>query len=145
MLNTLLSGPNSKFNAFIKQIKDDIYSGIVLNNHMLHDDLSTADSVKYNNRVDSDEYSKLDPKDANIIALTKKVTALERSVSENLANVTSGGGSSGRYRGNQGKQIVCVEKWHTFNKGATIQNEGKTVWWCLNHEHKNRLFYGLYV
>ena len=72
MLNTLLSGPNSKFNAFIEKIKDEIDSGIVLNNHMLHDDLSTADSVKYNNRVDSDEYSKLDPKDAKIIALTKK-------------------------------------------------------------------------
>ena len=104
MLNELLSGPNSKFNAFIKQIKDDIDLGMGLNNHMLHDDIATADCVKYNNRVDSDEYSKLDPKDAKIIALTKKVTALERSVSENLANVTSGGGSSGRYRGNQCKK-----------------------------------------
>ena len=31
----------------------------------------------------------------------KKVTALEQSVSENSANVTSGGGSGGGYRGNQ--------------------------------------------
>ena len=80
---------------------------------MLHDELAAVDSVKYNNRVDSDEYSKLDPKDAKIIALTKKVTALERSVSENLANVTSGGESGSGYRGNQGKQKhMCGEMEH---------------------------------
>ena len=41
MLNELLSGTNTKFNAFIKRIKYDIYSGMVLNNHMLYDDLAT--------------------------------------------------------------------------------------------------------
>ena len=77
MLNALLSGLNPKFNAFIERIKDDIDSGIGLKNHMSHDDLATAAHAKYNNMVASDEYSKLDPKDANIFALTKKVTALE--------------------------------------------------------------------
>ena len=46
MLNMLLSGPNTKFNAFIKQIKGDIYLGTGLNNHMLHDDLATAAGAK---------------------------------------------------------------------------------------------------
>ena len=46
MLNALLSGPNPKFNDFIKQIKDGIDSGIGLNNHMPHDDLVTAASAK---------------------------------------------------------------------------------------------------
>ena len=77
MLNTLLSEPNSKFNAFIKQIKDDIDSGIGLNNHMLHDDLENSDHAKYNNTVASEKYSKLDPKDANIISLTTKFTAIK--------------------------------------------------------------------
>ena len=103
MLNALLSGPNPKFNVFIERIKDDIDLGIGLNNHMSHDDIATAARVKYKNMVASNEYYKLDPKDAKILALTTKVTALERSVSENLADMTSGGGSGGGYRGNQGE------------------------------------------
>ena len=99
MLNALLSGPNPKFGAFIEQIRYGIDSGIGLNNHMLHDDLTTAARAKYNKMVDSNKYYKLDPKDAKIIALTTKVTALERFVSANSANVTSCGRSSGGYRG----------------------------------------------
>ena len=76
-MNVLLSGPNPKFNAFIERTKDDIDSGIGLNNHMLHDDLATAARAKYNNMVSSDKYSKLDPKYAKVLALTAKVTALE--------------------------------------------------------------------
>ena len=145
MLNVLLSGLNPKFNAFIERIKNDIDSGIGFKNHMLHDDLVTAARAKYNNMVASGEYSKLDPKDANIIALTTKFTALERSVSENLANVISGGGSGGGYRWNQGDKIAGVERWRTINKCDTIQNERKTVWWCPSHKHKGGLFDGLYV
>ena len=77
MLNALLYGPNPKFNTFIKRIKDDIDLGIVLNNHMLHDYISTEARAKYNNIVSSDKYSDLDPKDAKVLALTTKVTALE--------------------------------------------------------------------
>ena len=71
MLNTLLSGPNPNFNSFIERIKNDIDSGIGLNNHMPHDDLATAARAKYNNMVASDEYSKLYPRDAKILALKK--------------------------------------------------------------------------
>ena len=53
MLNVLLSGPNTKFNAFIKRIKDDIHSVTRLNNNMLHDDLATESIEKYNNIVAS--------------------------------------------------------------------------------------------
>ena len=145
MLNALLYGPNPKFNACINKIKDDIDSGIRLNNHMLHDDLQNSYRVKYNNTVASDEYSKLDPKKTNILALTKKVNALEQSLIVNQANVTSGGGSGGGYRGNQGGKIAGVEKWRTVNKGATIQHEGKTVWLCLSHKYKDIIFDSLYV
>ena len=94
-MNALLSGPNPKFNAFIERIKDDIDSGIRLNNNISHDDLATAAHKKYNNMVASDECSKLDTQDTTTIASTTKITALERSVSENSANVTSGSGSCG--------------------------------------------------
>ena len=112
---------------------------------MLHDDLVTAANVKFKNMVASDEYSKLDPKYSNILALTTKVTDLERSVSANSENVTSGGVYGGGYNGNQGDKIAGVEKWRTSNKVATIQHEGKTVWWCPIHKQKDELFDGLYV
>ena len=99
-----------------------------LNNHMSHDDLATVSCAKYNNMVASNEYSKLDRKDTKIITLTKKVTALEQSISANLANVTSVVGYGVGYRGNQGDKIAGVEKWRTVNKSATIQHEGKTFW-----------------
>ena len=82
MLNALISGPNPKFNDFIERIKYGIDSGIGLNNNISHDDIETAVDTKYNNMVDSEKYSKFDPKDAKFISLTTKVTALERSVSE---------------------------------------------------------------
>ena len=94
---------------------------------MLHEDLATAARAKYNNMLDSDEYSKLYPKDANVIALTTNVISLERSVSANSAKVTSGGGSGGGYNRNKGKKITGVDKWSTVNKYATTQHEGKTV------------------
>ena len=73
----LLSGPNPNFNPFIEQIKDDIDLGMVLNNHMSHDDLATAAHTKFDNIVASNEYSKLDTRDVKILVLTTKVTALE--------------------------------------------------------------------
>ena len=95
--------------------------------------------------VASDKYSKLDPKDAKIFDLTKRFTAHKRSISEHLANVTFSGGSGGGYRGNQVDKIAGVEKLCTVNKGATVQNEGKTGWWWPSHKHKDGIFDGLYV
>ena len=94
---------------------------------MLHDDLATAACAKYNNMVASEEYSKFDPKDTKILSLTTEFTYLEQYFSTNSANVASGGGYGGGYRGNQGEKIAGVEKWHTVNKGATIQHKGKKL------------------
>ena len=55
MLNALLYGLNPNLNAFIDKIKDDIDLGTGLNNHMLHDDIATADCAKYNNIVTSNK------------------------------------------------------------------------------------------
>ena len=69
MLSAFLSVLNPKFNASIERIKYDIDLCMWLNNHMLHDDLASVARSKYNNMVASNEYSKIDPKDAKIIAL----------------------------------------------------------------------------
>ena len=111
-----------------------------MNNHLVHDDLSTVACAKYNNIVASYEYSKLDPKDGKNIALTTKVTALERSVNANSENLKSRCGSGGGYRRSQGENFACVEKWRTVNKGSTIKHEGNKVWWCPSHKQKDVLF-----
>ena len=144
-MNAILYGPNTKFNAFIKIIKDDIDLDIILNNHTLHDDLANAARAKYNKMVASDEYYELDTKDANIFALMTNATAIEKSVSANLANVTSSGGFGGGYRGKKGEKIAGVEKLRTVNKCDTIQHEGKTSWCRTSHKHKDGLFDDLNV
>ena len=125
MLNVLLSGPNPKFNSFVDRIKDDIDSGIRLNNHMSHDDLATAARAKYNNMVASKKYSKLDPNDAKILVLTTKVTALEQSASANSANVTSCGGSGGGYRVNQGEKLQVWRNVSLSIKVPTSKTRGR--------------------
>ena len=75
-LNLLLSGPNAKFNAFIERIKDDMDSQTGLNKTMSFDKLCTTAGSKYNNMDACDEYSKVDPKDAKIIALTTRLVVV---------------------------------------------------------------------
>ena len=55
-LNTLLFGPNDKFNAFIERIKDDIDLQTGLNKNMTFNEFCTAACSKYNNMDACDEY-----------------------------------------------------------------------------------------
>ena len=82
-LNTLLSGPNAKFNAFIECIKDDIDSQTGLNKTMTFDELCTASLSKYKNMDACDKYSNVVPKDSKILALTTRLENLEKSTNAN--------------------------------------------------------------
>ena len=93
--NALLSGPNAKFNALIECIKDDIDSQTGLNKTMTFNKLCTAACSKYNNMDTCDQYSKVDPKDAKILALTTRLENLEKSTNDNSAHSTTGGGGGG--------------------------------------------------
>ena len=94
-LNELFSGPNAKFNAFIKCIKDDIDLQTGLNFNISFDELCTAVRSKCNNMDACNKYSKVDPKDANILALTTRLENLEKSTNANSAHATTGGGGVG--------------------------------------------------
>ena len=94
-LNALLSGPNAKFNAFIERIKDDIDSQTGLNKTMSFDELCTRARSKYNNMDACDEYSKVDPKDAKILALTTRLESIEKYNNANSAHATTGVGNGG--------------------------------------------------
>ena len=137
-LNALLSGPNAKFNAFIERIKDDIDSQTGLNITMSFGKLCTAARSKYNNMDAWDEYSKVDPKDATILALTTRLENLEKSTNTSLARATTGGGNGGNNLQGAGSKnnnptrnmTGQIATWRTINKGPTsAAPDGTTVYW----------------
>ena len=123
-LNTLFSVPNAKFNAFIEHIKDDIDLQRGLNKTMSFDKLCTAARSKYNNMDACDEYSKVDPKDANILALTTRLENLDKSTNANSAHATTGGGGGGnnlqgagsKNNNPTGNMNGKIATWRTINK-----------------------------
>ena len=50
---------------------------------MTFDELCTAARSKYNNMDACDKYSKVDPKDAKILALTTRLENIEKSTNTN--------------------------------------------------------------
>ena len=126
-LNVLLSGPNAKFNAFIEIIKDDIDSQTGSNKTMSFDEICTAARSKYNNMDACDKYSKFDPKNAKILALTTRLKNLEKSTTANSAHATTGGGNGGnnlqgagtKTNNPTGNMTVQIATWRTINKGPT--------------------------
>ena len=90
-----MSGLNAKFNAFIERIKDDIDSQTGLNKTMSFDELCTAAPSNYINMDACDKYSKVDPKDVKILALTTILENLKKFTNTNSAHATTGGGNGG--------------------------------------------------
>ena len=137
-----MSGPNAKFNEFIKRIKDDIDSQTGLKKTMSFDELCTTARSKYNNMDACNEYSKVDPKYANIISLTTRLDNLEKSTNSNSAHATTVGGNGGNNLQGAGSKnnnptgniTGQIATWRTINKGPTsTAPDGTTVYWCPKH------------
>ena len=75
----LLSVPNSNLNRFINNIKDEGYIGIEVD----MGEIIQNENKKYNNMITAKEWTKTDPKDATILALTTRLSKLEKV---NIAN-----------------------------------------------------------
>ena len=88
-------GPNAKFNAFIERIKDYIDSQTGLNKTISFDEICTATRSKYNNMDACNKYSKVDTKDAKILALPTRLENLEKSTNAKSDHATTGGGGGG--------------------------------------------------
>ena len=100
-----------------------------------------------------DEYSKVDPKDAKILALTTRLKNLEKSTNANSAHATTGGGGGGnnlqgagsKNNNPTGNMTGQMATWRTINKGPTsTAPDGTTVYWCHKHVHPQGLFNGSY-
>ena len=76
-----------------------------MNNNITFDELCTAARSKYNNMDAWNEYSKVDPKDAKILALTTRLENLKKSTNANLDHTTTGGGGDGNNLQGAGSKI----------------------------------------
>ena len=103
------------------------------------------------------EYSKVDPKNAKILALPTRLEATEQSANAKSAHATTRGGVGGgnndqnnvngvRSKNNPtGSMTGQIATWRTIKKGPTATApDGTTVYWCPRHVHPNRLFNGSY-
>ena len=96
-----------------------------------------------------DEYSKVDPKDANILSLPTRLENLEKSTNANSAHSTTGGGGVGnnlqgagsKSNNPTGNMTGKIATWRTINKVPTsTAPDGKTFHWCPKHVHPQGLF-----
>ena len=70
VLDKFSTGPNYLFNNFVRRITDNVDSGIGSNANITPDSLIIACRTKYNNMVENKDWHKVDPRDAQILALT---------------------------------------------------------------------------
>ena len=147
-IQALLTGPNDDFNQFMKRIKQDVESGTGVHKNDTFKDVLDAARALYNNMDESDEWNKVNPTDAKLLALTTQVEQLQK---ENVALAAAAksppsDGSSGRTTaGGGGKNLKGgVEEWRTIKKGDSIVRNGKTFYWCPYHKHPDGYSNGLY-
>ncbi len=137
----LKTGPNSDFNAFMDRIVDDIQSGCGYNKNITTDELILAARTKYHNMVEDKSWSKVDPRDAKILALTTKLEKIEKEgkASANATNGTNPGGSNPTNT----HKLQPLDEWRKKFDGAKKEVAGRTYYWCKHHKSKD--YDGLYV
>ena len=138
LLDALGTGPNNSFNLFIDRIKDNIDSGLGLHSQIDTDAIIVACRQKYTNMVELKEWTKVDPRDAQLMTLVTQLQVLQTQQKQASVHATSGGTPKDprpNY-GQQKKDIIegtIVEKWRTIKEGDTKTVDG-TLWqWCPHH------------
>ena len=104
---------------------------------MTFGNLCTAACSKYNNMDASGKYTRVDPKDAKILALTTRLDTLKKLTTPNSAHATTGGGGGSTTKGGgdkitdnnpNRKMSGNVATWHIINVGPTsTAPDGTTV------------------
>ena len=138
------TGPNHIFNEWIQRITDDIEAGFGTNVNVPADKLIVASRTKFNNMSEKKDWLKIDPRDAQILALTTKIHTMESNSNKGAAGAalaTNAGATTGR----TGEHVSGLPKWRTVKNGATKTVDGAQFWWCPHHKHKDHLWDGLHV
>ena len=88
-LTALLSGSCQEFNTYIKSIKGVVDSGFGPHTNITFEQLVVCARKKYLNMKAQNEYNKVDPQSAQLIALTTEVTKLNSELESKSAALTT--------------------------------------------------------
>ena len=140
ILSALLTGTNSFFNTKIESIKSDVEAGCGYNSDISPNSLITSAKQLYTNINARNGWNKVDPRDAQILALT---TALENANTQPRTNK-----NTPKHRTDSEEPTVpgmdTLEVWRTKFVGDTVEKQGKTWSWCKHHKSNKYGYDGLY-
>ena len=126
LMTALMSGPNAKFNSYIDRINDDIEAKSGPYKDFTVESIMSAATTKYETMDRTGDWSKVDPRDAKLLALTTEASSLKDELTSLKALGTqqnsggSGGGSGGANRtGGNSDLVGRVKKWRTVKSGPT--------------------------
>ena len=158
IFDALKTGPNHDFSLWVKHVHDEVNSGIGHNASIDADKLIIASRSKYNNMVDEDEWGKVDPRDAQLLALQTEFIQLKKAAfATQVAGSNSAGADGARSSTatsnplglptpfDDGQRIRGMAKWRTIKKQDSVWFEGHQYWWCPHHKQAEGLWNGLYV
>ena len=141
VLNTLSTGPNYLFNDFVRKITDDVESGIGSNANINFDSLITACRNKYDNIAENKDWHKVDPRDAQILALT---TIMENMKSKSGGTVLVTKADTYKEKTTNDEFINGLEIWLNLKTDKTKVVKGHTYSWCPHHVQEG-MWNGMYV
>ena len=145
ILEALATGPNAKFNGFIERINDDVESGIGVNKDITAEDLIIAARLKFNNMDKKGEWDKVDPREAQMLALVTEVQELRKSRQQQTKPAAALATQGTTDTPADVVPGTRVEKWCvTFDGDHQKTVKGKKYWWCPHHELEGK-WKGLYV
>ena len=145
ILEALATGPNAKFNGFIERINDDVESGIGVNKDITAEDLIIAARLKFNNMDKKGEWDKVDPREAQMLALVTEVQELRKSRQQQTKPAAALATQGTTDTPADVVPGTRVEKWCvTFDGDHQKTVKGKKYWWCPHHELAGK-WKGLYV
>ena len=78
LLDALVTGPNHVFNEYMQPIIDYVESGTGFNASIKADQIVKGARSKYNNMSIQEQWNKVDPRDAELLALNTQVINLEK-------------------------------------------------------------------
>ena len=137
LLSAFLSGSNAIFNAKIQTVKSDVDACYGYNSNITPSSLISLAKQLYINIERRGEWNKVDPKDAQIMALT---TALQ-----DKGTATSAKEQGTSVSANDAKMTDDeFFNWRTKFQGKTATRQGKVWTWCPHHKkegHYDGLYY----
>ena len=140
LMTALQTGSNAVFNTKLQTIKSDVDACYGYNANITPQALIQSAKQQYINISRRGEWNKIDPRDAQIMALT---TALKDSKTAAPSPAPASGKNDPAKNDAAKKERELYFEWRTNNKGSTATWKGRLHTWCPNHK-KAGVFDGMY-